>query len=56
MKLSIMANKETPQPTQKKPSVVIASNLKRERVLIDVNGNEINNFKTKEIINKIENQ
>ena len=55
MKLGIIAEKEIQTPTQKKPSVVIASNLKRERVLLDANGNEINNFKAKQIINKIEN-
>lgn len=54
MKLEILADKNIPTPTPKKPSVVIAPNLKRERVLLDANGNEISNFKTKEIINKVE--
>ena len=54
MKLSIIADKETPPPAQNKPSVVIAANLKRERILLDSNGNEIRSIKDKTIINKAE--
>lgn len=55
MKLGIIRDNENRQNTPaQKPSVVIAPNLKRERVLLDANGNEINNFKAKQIINKVE--
>lgn len=51
MKLGIIkANEERPNAPTKKPGVVISANLKRERILLDGSGNEIRNFKTKEII------
>lgn len=51
MKLEIIRESEARQnaPTQK-PAVSISPNLKRERILLDGEGNEIRNFKTKEII------
>lgn len=56
MKLNnVFADKEAQSISPaKKPSVVISTNLKRERVLLDADGNQINNFKAKQIINKVE--
>lgn len=53
MKISLGADREKKIPTTKKPSVVIAQNLKRERVVLDADGNEID-LRSGRIINKAE--
>lgn len=50
MKINVHKSGERVLP-QKKGGVIIASNLKRERVVLDANGNEID-MRTKQIIKK----
>ncbi len=55
MKLGIIqANEDRANAPARKPSVVVSANPQRERVLLDSDGNQINNFKQKQIISKAE--
>lgn len=53
MQVNLVQNKET--KLQQKNSVVVATNLKREKIFLDANGNEINP-RTKTIIKLAENR